>query len=152
MEDLYLLCTPKDLPNVTDQVITQQTWNVALTSCPELNVHLIFSCVPYYDYIKTIVNPIIPLVSFYMDSSISHLDIEHLNSWYFGCTVKMLISFFPYQLKVLSFHIWHSNERVDVSICKCITHCYRLEQFEYRGPFDKLDTIEDYVLSLLLIL
>ncbi|XP_073972564.1 uncharacterized protein [Rhodnius prolixus] len=143
LEELYLLCTPKDLPKVTNQVITKETWFVATSLCPKLNVHLIFSCIPYYDYIKTIVFPTIPLVSFYMDSSISHVEIEHLNCWYFGCTIKMLITYFCYRIRRLNLHIWHSNEKVDVTICKCITNLYHLEKFEYRGPFDTLDTVNE---------
>ncbi|KAK9498878.1 hypothetical protein O3M35_003433 [Rhynocoris fuscipes] len=143
LEVLYILCTKHDLPETTKQYISTDAWKRALQTCPNLKVYFMISCVPHYDSIKKIVLPVIPLVGFYMDSGLGTIHQDNSSKWYIGCTIKMLISYFYHSLRTLNLHLWHSNQKVDIVVCKCITEFFYLEEFEYRGPFDKLDTLKE---------
>ncbi|XP_014290373.1 uncharacterized protein [Halyomorpha halys] len=140
---LNLLCTQGDMPRKTSQLIYNSSWMKALIYSPLLKVNLVIIQVIRFDELKHIFQEKMPLQGFHLSCTGIPINGWETDTWLLDHTIKLMLNYYLNTLKRISLELWYTPSNIDSSVTKLISTCQLLEEFEYRGTFDNIATVED---------
>lgn len=141
---LNLLYTKYDHSSYTKRHISAEAWKWAGEKNPHFKVTLIAIRMADYDSISSILTPYMPLEKMFASSVILSKESLRLD-----LTARVLIRNYEAQIKSLILHVDFYEHGIVSSIRKLLLLLTSLENFEYRGVIDKVDSLRDVLFQTL---